>query len=268
MRMLMLCCLSVCVVFAGCSTSGTAPPPPPESHPFALTERLEAVGSRQAEATEAGTVQLAAIGEQSTRTNEQLGELLKATESTNAKLSQLIDQAQLSAGQQCDLLEKLGQRNEKPEPEQQGLPLVKSPAGSSLFPSDIHIVIDGVPSPLGEFVERWYRNPWQETSGTVEDCLTRFGIAAEHIQQLSEEAKEQLHGALHEHQQSLNGGVVPSLKGKEQGETIRFKSRVVERVTPPAAPPLAASSCPGGVCPQRPVPQWSFGSAVRRRGRR
>ncbi len=274
MRFLTMCCLAVAVMVAGCSDSGAGSITATEPHPFALTERLEAVGTRQAAATEASSERLEEIGAQSARTNGQLGELLKATESTNALLGQLIDQQQLAAGQQCDLLDKLSRDGDRDSRDhdhsKEPSPLSMEAVEGELFPDDIHIIVDGVQSPLSEFVEKWYRNPWREASGTIDDCLARFGVAAEHIQRLSGEAKEKLHGAIHEHQQSREGAEKPVPQNKGQEEAIRFKNRVVERGAMtglPVVPQLAKPPCPNGICPQRPVQQWSFGSVVRRRRR-
>lgn len=154
MRSLCLFVLLLTVGLCGCSIPGIDPPQA-SPHPFALTEKIV---ERQAVAAESSA---------STLTN-----LLTETKATNGKLDALIDQLQLTAGQQCDLLKEVQEQGarEKEVLSRQLSVISPEPSSAGYPPS----AISQEPHPLFP--------PPSSLSSTGRVCrwesLSRSGIAA------------------------------------------------------------------------------------------
>lgn len=258
MRSLCLCALLLACL-SGCHSTEAQP----SAHPFALTEKFTT-------AQAAGNDELKKISTASAAADERLGRIEAGVSATNAHLADMVEHFRKTQGQDGDLLAAVDRLRQSVDSQTPKTPPLRAAGAAieTLFPSDLMIRVDGQLVDMTDFVRQWYKQPWQELSGTVDDCLLRFGVAAEHLERLSQEAKDLLHGAIHEHAERAKAKHPPREKSIERERNMvqgNVEGGETRDESQKAAPPLSA--CPGGVCPVQQPQQWTYQYSRRTRRR-
>jgi hypothetical protein len=188
------------ISLAGCQAASAGLQPQQDTvHPFSQTQRIEAIDAN-------------------------LAELNSKVDRTNDLLGQLIEQAKLSAGQQCDLLKAVAPVSTPVPPEPPRAAVMEKEVTDPNAEEGTIRTNDGKQWFLSDFIGQYYRRPWSHP-GTIDDHLAdvhRVNLT----EQFSTGLKEKLHAAIHEY---------------ESGS----------RAAPAARASEIAQNCPNGQCPIR-----------------